>query len=180
MWDHHQKKKITCFNCVCRNSHKMLYFQTICIYLRRRKCKKKNIINKSHTFFCILNWIYYLESTRAEQQYICTDILIIWIINETEVFVCIKFEYISLMFIQLMINKFIVKIIGCQQYRLKQFLTMFYSLVNVTDWCLSPLKSSCSFNVLWKLILYWTFIWNLNYITSVCYVNILGFIISTT
>ena len=45
------EKKITCFNCVCRNSHKMLYFQTICIYLRRRKCKKKNIINKSHTFF---------------------------------------------------------------------------------------------------------------------------------
>ena len=79
-----------------------------------------------------------------------------------------------------MINKFIVKIIGCQQYRLKQFLTMFYSLVNVTDWCLSPLKSSCSFNVLWKLILYWTFIWNLNYITSVCYANILGFIISIT
>ena len=138
--------------------------------------QEKNIINKSHTFFLYfkLDLLFRKYQSRAAiHMYWYT-----YHLNyQWDWSICLYKIWIH---IQLMINKFIVKIIGCQQYRLKQFLTMFYSLINVTDWCLSPLKSSCSLHVLWKLTLYWTFIWNLNYITSVCYVNILGFIISTT
>ena len=138
--------------------------------------QEKNIINKSHTFFLYfkLDLLFRKYPSRAaiHMYWYTYHLKYQW-----DWSICL---YKIWIYIQLMINKFIVKIIGCQQYRLKQFLTMFYSLINVTDWCLSPLKSSCSLHVLWKLTLYWTFIWNLNYITSVCYVNILGFIISTT